>query len=107
MAKDYYQILGAAKTATADEVKKAYRKLPHEHHPDKNGGSDAKFKEINEAYQVLGNSEKRKQYDQFGHAGPAGFGGGAGGGTADGGNWEDIFRQAGFGGRTSGNWDFG
>src|SRR5690349_11288849 len=66
MAKDYYEILGVPKTASADEVKKAFRELAHQHHPDKQGGTDAKFKEINEAYQVLGNPDKRKQYDQFG-----------------------------------------
>lgn len=63
---DYYSTLGVAKTASADEIKKAYRKLAHEHHPDKNKGSEAKFKEINEAYQVLSNPEKRQQFDRFG-----------------------------------------
>jgi len=78
MAKDYYQILGVSQDASADEIKRAYRKLAHEHHPDKNKGEDAKFKEINEAYQVLSNTQKRAQYDQFGSAGPgfSGFGGG-------------------------------
>lgn len=66
MAKDYYEELGVSKTATQDEIKKAYRKLAHKHHPDK-GGSDAeKFKAVNEAYQVLSNEEKRGQYDQYG-----------------------------------------
>lgn len=67
MAKDYYDILGVAKSASPDEIKTAFRKKAHEHHPDK-GGNAEKFKEINEAYQVLGNAEKRKQYDQFGSA---------------------------------------
>jgi len=66
MSKDYYDILGVSKTANQDEIKKAYRKLAHQHHPDKGNGDDAKFKEINEAYQSLGNKEKRAQYDQFG-----------------------------------------
>jgi molecular chaperone DnaJ len=80
MSKDYYKILGVEKTASQDEVKKAFLKLAHQYHPDKNGGKDEKFKEINEAYQVIGNAEKRKQFDQFGSAGPAGgFGGGQGG----------------------------
>lgn len=76
MAKDYYQILGVAKSASADEIKKAFYKLAHKYHPDK-GGDEKKFKEINEAYQVLSNKEKRSQYDRFGRvfegaAGPAG-----------------------------------
>lgn len=65
--KDYYKILGVDKNATQDEIKKAYRKLAHEHHPDK-GGEEAKFKEINEAYQVLSDQQKREQYDRFGSA---------------------------------------
>jgi molecular chaperone DnaJ len=65
MAKDYYKILGLTKGATADEIKRAYRRLAHEHHPDK-GGNQEKFKEINEAYQVLGDAQKRTQYDRYG-----------------------------------------
>ena len=80
MAKDYYQTLGVARGASADEIKKAYRKLAHMHHPDKTGGDEAKFKEINEAYQVLSNKEKRAQYDQFGEAFSQGGGGGGGAG---------------------------
>lgn len=72
MARDYYEILGVPKTASQDEVKKAFRKQAHKLHPDKNGGDEAKFKELNEAYQVLSDPEKRKQYDQFGHAGAQG-----------------------------------
>lgn len=74
MSKDYYQILGVVKGASDEEIKKAFRVLAHKHHPDKAGGDEAKFKEINEAYQVLGDPKKRAQYDQFGSAGP-GFGG--------------------------------
>ncbi len=66
MAKDYYKILGVSRDATQDEIKRAFRELAHKYHPDKNGGSAEKFKEINEAYQVLSNPEKRQQYDQFG-----------------------------------------
>jgi molecular chaperone DnaJ len=66
MAKDYYEILGVKKTASQDEIKKAYRKLAHKHHPDKGGTDAEKFKEVNEAYQVLSNAEKRGQYDQYG-----------------------------------------
>ena len=79
--KDYYKTLGVEKSATTDEIKRAYRKLAHQYHPDKSGGSDdTKFKEINEAYQVLSDEQKRAQYDQFGSAGPSGgFGGGSGG----------------------------
>jgi curved DNA-binding protein CbpA len=58
MAKDYYQILGVSRTATPDEIKKAYRKAAHQHHPDKTGGDEARFKEVNEAYQVLGNAAR-------------------------------------------------
>ena len=124
MAKDYYQILGIPKSATEDEIKKAYRKLAHKHHPDK-GGEEKKFKEINEAYQILSNKEKRAQYDQFGRvfeggAGPQGqpgwdFGAnwqGASGGPdfefdfgdiGDIGDLGDLFGEMfGFGGRRSG-----
>lgn len=82
MAKDYYAVLGISKTASADDIKKAFRRLAHEHHPDK-GGNAEKFKDVNEAYQVLGDEKKRQTYDQFGSAafeqggggGPGGFGG--------------------------------
>ncbi|MDP3093234.1 MAG: molecular chaperone DnaJ [bacterium] len=69
--KDYYQILGVKKDANADEIKRAYHKLAHQHHPDK-GGDEQKFKEISEAYQVLSDRGKRAQYDQFGQAFPGG-----------------------------------
>jgi len=74
MAKDYYQTLGVNKNASAEEIKRAYRKLAHEHHPDKNRSDGEKFKEINEAYQILSDPIKRSQYDQFGSVGE-GFGG--------------------------------
>jgi len=77
MKKDYYDILGIDKKAGKDEIKKAFRTLAHKYHPDKKTGDDAKFKEINEAYSVLSDDNKRAQYDQFGSAGPSsGFGGG-------------------------------
>jgi molecular chaperone DnaJ len=79
MSKDYYNILGVAKGASADEIKTAFRKKAHQHHPDK-GGDEAKFKELNEAYQVIGNEQKRKQYDQFGSSFQNGQAGGGGGG---------------------------
>ncbi len=99
MAKDYYAILGVTKCASQDEIKKAFRKLAHTYHPDKKGGDEAKFKEVNEAYQVLGNAEKRQQYDQFG----ANFDtmGGGGGGF----HWQDFAGQGGFNGGM--NFDIG
>ncbi len=66
MGKDYYKILGVDKNASQDEIKKAFRKKAHQYHPDKEGGNEAKFKEVNEAYQILGDPQKRTQYDQFG-----------------------------------------
>jgi len=78
MAKDYYKILGVDKGANEEEIKKAYRRLAHQYHPDKAGGDEGKFKEINEAYQVLSNSEKKTQYDKFGRVFD-GTGGGFGG----------------------------
>lgn len=78
MSKDYYEILGVKNGASQEEIKRAYRKLAHEHHPDKKGGDEKKFKEINEAYQILGDDAKRQQYDRFGQTfsgqGPAGGG---------------------------------
>lgn len=73
--RDYYEVLGVKKDASADEIKKAFRRAAVEHHPDK-GGDEAKFKEVNEAYEVLKDSSKRQRYDQFGHAGVGGNGGG-------------------------------
>ncbi|MBC7708242.1 molecular chaperone DnaJ [Polaromonas sp.] len=79
MAKrDYYELLGLSKGASADEIKKGFRKAAIEHHPDR-GGDEAKFKEINEAYEVLKDPSKKQRYDQFGHAGVGGNGGGGGG----------------------------
>jgi molecular chaperone DnaJ len=96
MPKDYYQILGINKGASDDEIKKAYRKLAHQYHPDKAGGDSSRFKEINEAYQVLSDKTKRTQYDRFGTADPMGGGfnagqWGAGGAVPPGGiNWEGM-----------------
>ncbi len=117
MSKDYYNTLGVSKSASDEEIKKAYRKLAHKYHPDKKGGDEAKFKEINEAYQILSDKQKRGQYDQFGSTfdqaggGAQGFGGfdfsgfsnsGGPGGIkfefgGDGGGFEDIFSNV-FGG---------
>jgi molecular chaperone DnaJ len=74
--RDYYEILGVSKGASADEIKKAFRRLAVQHHPDKEGGDETKFKEINEAYEVLKDPSKRQRYDQFGHAGVGGNGAG-------------------------------
>ena len=101
MSKDFYTTLGVPRTASDDDIKKAYRKLAHQHHPDKQGGNENKFKEINEAYQVLSDPKKRESYDTFGSAYNDGsfqggqgqdfsdiFGGFRGGGR---GGFEDIF----------------
>lgn len=94
MSKDYYKILGVDKTASGDDIKKAFRRLAHEHHPDKQGGNSDKFKEVNEAYSVLGDAEKRKQYDQFGSTGFNGGGQGGGFGGFEGFDFSG-FRQGG------------
>lgn len=100
MAKrDYYEVLGVSKSASPEEIKKAYRKLAIQYHPDKNPDNpeaEEKFKEAAEAYEVLSNPEKRQRYDQFGHQGLGGNGGFGGGGM----NMDDIFSQFGdiFGG---------
>jgi molecular chaperone DnaJ len=73
MAKDYYNILGLEKDASKDDIKRAFRTLAHKYHPDKKGGDEAKFKEINEAYSILSDDTKRKQYDAFGGMGGGGF----------------------------------
>ena len=100
--RDYYEILGVSKSASEDEIKKAYRKMAVKYHPDKNPDNkeaEDKFKEAAEAYEVLSNSQKKAQYDRFGHAGMGGAAGGGFGG-AGGMNMEDIFSQFGdiFGG---------
>src|SRR6476469_9952132 len=92
--RDYYEILGVSKGAAADEIKKSYRKVAMQYHPDRNPGDKAaeeKFKEAAEAYEVLSDSDKRSQYDRFGHAGLSGNGRGPQGGA----NMEDIFSQFG------------
>src|SRR4030095_6676647 len=91
--RDYYEILGVNKTASADEIKKAYRKVAMQFHPDRNPGdksAEDKFKEAAEAYEILSDPDKRKRYDQYGHAatgGNGGFGGGM--------RMEDIFANFG------------
>ena len=97
MAKrDFYEVLGVAKGASDDEIKKAYRKLAMKYHPDRNQGDKAKeaeekFKEAAEAYEVLSDPDKRKRYDQFGHQGMGGNGGFSGGGMS----MDDIFSHFG------------
>lgn len=106
MAKrDYYEVLGVGKGASDDEIKKAFRRLAVQYHPDKEGGDEAKFKEINEAYEVLKDGAKRQRYDQFGHAGVGGasdaggnpFGGGFGGAGFNGQNVNFDFGDLGLG----------
>ena len=104
--RDYYDILEISKSANADEIKKAYRKMAIKFHPDKNPGDKAaeeKFKEAAEAYEILSNPEKKQRYDQYGHAGVGGNGGFGGGGFG-GMNMDDIFSQFGdiFGGHFGG-----
>lgn len=94
--RDYYDILGVSKDASPDEIKKAFRRLAIQHHPDKEGGDETKFKEANEAYEVLKDPSKRQRYDQFGHAG-------VGGSAASDGNPFGGFG----GGHQTGNFDFG
>ena len=109
--RDYYEVLGVSKSASADEIKKAYRKMAIKYHPDKNPGdkeAEEKFKEAAEAYEVLSDANKKARYDQYGHAGMggnSGFGGGFGGGM----NMEDIFSQFGdiFGGHFGGGFGGG
>lgn len=108
MAKrDYYEVLGVSKTATEDEIKKAYRSLAKKYHPDvcKDADASEKFKEVQEAYEVLSDPQKREQYNQFGHEGPnmGGFGsGGFSSGFGGFGGFEDIFSSMFGGGRSRG-----
>src|SRR6516164_9231040 len=96
MARDYYEALGVARSADTAEIKSAFRKLAMEHHPDRNGGCEqaaGRFKELNEAYSILSDPDKRAAYDRFGHAGlngMGGFGAGAGPGFS---NVNDIFSE--------------
>jgi len=97
MPKDYYKILGVNKDASEEEVKKAYRKMAHQHHPDKKTGDEAKFKEINEAYQVLSDKKKRHQYDTYGSTFEGGVPPHGGGGGGFGGfEWNVDFGNGGF-----------
>jgi molecular chaperone DnaJ len=94
--KDYYKTLGVEKNASKDEIKKAFHKLAHQYHPDKKGGDEAKFKEINEAYQTLSDDQKRTQYDQFGSAYSGGGGNGGGFGGQNGFDFSNFTNGQGF-----------
>lgn len=100
MSRDYYTTLGVPRTASEDEIKKAYRKMAHQYHPDKQGGNESKFKEVNEAYQVLSDPKKRESYDNFGSA----YNDGAFQGGQEYADFSDIFRGFG-GGRSSGGFE--
>lgn len=93
--KDYYSVLGVPKTASKDDIKKAFRKLAHQYHPDKKGGDESRFKEVNEAYSILSDDNKRAQYDA---GGPSGFQGGFGGQGGAGFDFNDFARGFGNGG---------
>lgn len=104
MQQDYYELLGVSRTASEAEIKKAYRKLAMKHHPDRNANdkdAEEKFKEVQKAYAVLSDAQKRAAYDQFGHAGVDGMGGGHGGFGGFGDVFEDIFENIFSGGRSS------
>jgi len=105
MAKDYYEILGVNKSASKDEIKKAFRNLAHKYHPDKKGGDEKKFKEANEAYSILSDDKKRSEYDSYGRV----FSGGGGNGSASGfGGFEGFdFSNFSAQGGPAGGWDFG
>src|ERR1041384_6614614 len=108
MPRDYYEVLGVQRGATPEEIKKAYRKLARQHHPDRNPGdkqAETRFKEVQDAYDVLSDKEKRQQYDRFGFAPEGGFGGFRGGEAGPGGptvhfstegiDLDDLLRQFG------------
>lgn len=100
MAKDYYDILGVSREAQKEEIKKAFRKLAHQYHPDKQGGDEARFKEVNEAYAVLSDDKRRAEYDRYGKTfGDAGGGGQHAGGFDFSGFDFSDFAQGGFGGQ--------
>ena len=103
MPRDYYEVLGVSQGADSGEIKSAFRRLARQYHPDvsREAGAEEKFKEINEAYEVLSDEEKRARYDRFGHAGVNGGAGGYGAGFSDFGDIFDIFNSA-FGGSASG-----
>jgi molecular chaperone DnaJ len=106
MARDYYEVLGVQRSATKDDIKRSFRKLARQYHPDvsEEPNAEDKFKEINEAYEVLSDDEKRARYDRFGHAGVSGQAGYSGAGGAGFAGFEEIFEEFfnNFGGRTAG-----
>ncbi len=104
MAKNYYETLGVDKKASQDDIKKAFRKLAHKYHPDKSGGDEAKFKEVSEAYAVLGDEKRRREYDTYGQSFPGGGAGGFGGSPFGGFDFSQFQQGSGNGGA---EFDFG
>ncbi|MDP3996636.1 MAG: molecular chaperone DnaJ [bacterium] len=107
MSKNYYEVLGVDKSASKDEIKKAFRKMAHKYHPDKGGGDETRFKEASEAYSILSDDKKRAEYDAYGRVFSDTSAGGSQGGGFGGFDFSDFVRQSGFGGGEGVEFDIG